>query len=88
MLILVLLYRLRKRPALEFTAAVVLCGFLEYMTSLVMEISTGGTKWWDYSGYFLNLDGRICAEDCWSSAWGAWPSSTWWRPCWTTCCAR
>ena len=61
-LILVLLYRLRKRPALEFTAAVVLCGFLEYMTSLVMEISTGGTKWWDYSGYFLNLDGRICAE--------------------------
>lgn len=61
-LILVLLYRLRERPALEFTAAVVLCGFLEYMTSLVMEISTGGTKWWDYSGYFLNLDGRICAE--------------------------
>ena len=19
-------------------------------------------RWWDYSGYFLNLDGRICAE--------------------------
>ena len=19
-------------------------------------------EWWDYSGYFLNLDGRICAE--------------------------
>ena len=19
-------------------------------------------KWWDYSGYFLNLDGRICLE--------------------------
>ena len=32
------------------------------MTSLVMEIATGGTKWWDYSGYFLNLNGRICAE--------------------------
>ena len=61
-LILVLLYRFRKKPALEFAAAVVLCGFLEYMTSLVMEISTGGTKWWDYSGYFLNLNGRICAE--------------------------
>lgn len=26
-----------------------------------MEISTG-LKWWDYSGYFLNLNGRICAE--------------------------
>ena len=32
------------------------------MTSLVMEIVTGGMKWWDYSGYFLNLNGRICAE--------------------------
>ena len=27
-----------------------------------MEIATGGTKWWDYSGYYLNLNGRICAE--------------------------
>ncbi len=32
------------------------------MTSLIMEIVTGGVKWWDYSGYFLNLNGRICAE--------------------------
>ncbi len=61
-LILTVLYRLRKNPALEFTATIVICGFLEYMTSLVMEIATGGTKWWDYSGYFLNLNGRICAE--------------------------
>ena len=61
-LILTFLYRLRKTPALEFAATIVLCGFLEYMTSLVMEIATGGTKWWDYSGYFLNLNGRICAE--------------------------
>lgn len=61
-LILTLLYRLRKNPAMEFAAAIVVCGFLEYMTSLVMEIVTGGMKWWDYSGYFLNLNGRICAE--------------------------
>ena len=61
-LILTLLHRLRARPALEFGATVVLCGFLEYMTSWVMELATGGTKWWDYSGYFLNLNGRICAE--------------------------
>lgn len=27
-----------------------------------MEIFTDGMKWWDYSGYFLNLHGRICAE--------------------------
>ena len=61
-LILTVLNRFRKNPALEFGATIVLCGFLEYMTSLVMEIATGGTKWWDYSGYFLNLNGRICAE--------------------------
>ena len=58
-LILTVLNRFRKNPALEFGAMIVLCGFLEYMTSLVMEIVTGGTKWWDYSGYFLNLNGRI-----------------------------
>lgn len=23
---------------------------------------TKGMRWWDYSGYFLNLNGRICAE--------------------------
>lgn len=61
-LILTVLNRFRKNPAAEFCAAVVLCGFLEYMTSLVMEITSGGTRWWDYSGYFLNLHGRICAE--------------------------
>lgn len=61
-LILTLLYRLRSNPAVEFAAIVVVCGFLEYMTSLVMEIVSGGTKWWDYSGYFMNLNGRICAE--------------------------
>ena len=61
-LILTVLYRFRRNPALEFGATIVLCGFLEYITSLVMELATGGTKWWDYSGYFLNLNGRICAE--------------------------
>ena len=43
-LILVVLYKFRKKPALEFGAAVVLCGFLEYMTSWVMELSTGGDE--------------------------------------------
>lgn len=26
-----------------------------------MELNTG-LKWWDYTGYFLNVNGRICAE--------------------------
>ena len=61
-LILTVLARLRRHPVLEFCTAIVLCGFLEYMTSVFMEFTTGGKKWWDYSGYFLNLNGRISAE--------------------------
>lgn len=61
-MILVLLARLRRRPAAEFCAAIVLCGAVEYFTSLYLEFTHGGLKWWDYSGYFLNLHGRICAE--------------------------
>ncbi len=60
-LILTLLNRLRRRPGLQFAAAVALSGVVEFTTSWVMEQATG-LRWWDYSGYFLNLDGRICAE--------------------------
>lgn len=62
MLILMLLYRFRKNPALEFVLTVVVCGTVEYFTSWWLEMAHDGQKWWDYSGYFLNLNGRICAE--------------------------
>ena len=29
---------------------------------MYLEYVHGGTRWWDYTGYFLNLHGRICAE--------------------------
>ncbi len=61
-LILLFLNRFRKRPALEFLLAMALCGCVEYFTSLYLEIVHDGTRWWDYTGYFLNLHGRICAE--------------------------
>ena len=34
---------------------------LEYVTGFLLE-TLFHTKWWDYTGYFLNLHGRICAE--------------------------
>lgn len=46
----------------EFLAAMVLCGGLEYFSSWYLEKTHGGQRWWDYTGYFLNLNGRICAE--------------------------
>lgn len=60
-LVLVLLRRIRKNPILTFFLTVVICGILEYWTSWALE-AAADTKWWDYSGYFLNLHGRICAE--------------------------
>lgn len=62
LLILTLLYRLRKKPLLEFTSIVLLAGSVEYLTSYCIEYLYNGKKWWDYQGYFLNLNGRICAE--------------------------
>lgn len=61
-IILVLLKKLREKPALEFLAAMVLCGGLEYFSSWYLEQTHNGQRWWDYTGYFLNLNGRICAE--------------------------
>lgn len=59
--ILMLLNRFRKNPAALAGAAVVLCGIIEYFTSYILEL-TKGIRWWDYTGYFLNINGRICAE--------------------------
>lgn len=61
-LILVLLYRLRKKPWQLFLSAIILCGIVEYVTSYYLEQAMNGVKWWDYTGYFLNINGRVCAE--------------------------
>ncbi len=61
LLILLLLNKLRFKPYLEFVASIVLSGFVEYLTSVYLQYSHG-QKWWDYSGYFLNINGRVCAE--------------------------
>ena len=61
-LILVFLNKLRKRPLLEFLSIILLCGCIEYYISWFLEQIYDGKKWWDYSDYFLNLNGRICAE--------------------------
>lgn len=61
-LILTVLYSFRKNPIVEFFMTVILCGIVEYFTSLFMELANGGQKWWDYHGFFLNIGGRVCAE--------------------------
>ncbi|MBR2527003.1 MAG: DUF975 family protein [Blautia sp.] len=61
LMVISLLSRFRKYPLVEFGAIVLLCGTVEYFTSLILEL-VHGQRWWDYSGYYLNLNGRICAE--------------------------
>lgn len=54
-------YRFRKKPFKEFIFILVMCGILEYLTSYFLELSNG-LRWWDYTGSFLNINGRICLE--------------------------
>lgn len=58
---LIILKRVIDRPPLLFILTMTLCGIVEYFTSWYLEM-TKGIKWWDYSGYLLNLNGRICLE--------------------------
>ncbi len=60
-MILVVLAKFRPKPVTEVILIVVLCGIVEYFTSYFIEMSSG-VRYWDYTGYFLNLDGRICGE--------------------------
>ncbi len=60
-LVLLLLHRFVDRPVLTFFLVIVLCGSVEYFTSWFLEVFKG-TKWWDYTGYFLNINGRVCLE--------------------------
>ena len=61
LLIILLLKPLREKPPLLFAGTVVVCGTVEYLTSWVLE-KLFNAKWWDYTGYFLNVNGRICFE--------------------------
>ncbi|MDO4546422.1 MAG: DUF975 family protein, partial [Bacillota bacterium] len=60
-MIIFLLKRFAKKPALLFVCTMILCSIVEYFTSWFLEV-TKGMEWWDYSGYFLNINGRICLE--------------------------
>ena len=60
-IILVLLKKWRKEPIKLFLLSILLCGIIEYGTSIYLEL-VNHQKYWDYSGYFLNIQGRVCLE--------------------------
>lgn len=60
-LALLLFHRLVKRPTTVFFASFVMSGVIEYATATFLW-ETRKMKWWDYTGNFMNLQGRICLE--------------------------
>ena len=49
-------------PVVLFIMTVLVCGILEYLTSLIME-KVFKARWWDYSNKKFNLNGRICLQN-------------------------
>ena len=52
-----------KEPKKLFFAGMLMGGILEYLCSFFQEIFFG-TISWDYSKFFLNLNGRVCLLYC------------------------
>lgn len=44
-----------------FLKSIFICSVLEYFTSFIME-KLFKARWWDYSKYKFNINGRICLE--------------------------
>lgn len=59
LLLCLFLHSLKKHPVIVFLISMVICSLLEYLTGFFLEIKWG-IRWWDYSGHFLNLQGKIC----------------------------
>lgn len=57
--IILLLSPFSKNPLLIFLLGAILTSILEYATSFIME-KLFNAKWWDYSKYKYNINGRVC----------------------------
>ena len=49
------------RPFVSFFMIILMAGIMEYATGWYLE-TFKGAKWWDYTGYLLNIKGRVCLE--------------------------
>ena len=61
LVVLFLVKRFSRNIGLTFLMCMVITGIMEYGTGTLLWL-VKGMKWWDYSGYILNLHGRICLE--------------------------
>lgn len=61
LLLVSLLDQFKSNVFLLFIMSIIVCSILEYSTSFLME-KMFKARWWDYSEYRFNLNGRICAN--------------------------
>jgi len=59
--VLILLRRFKQKPFIVFILSLIVCTIIEYFTSCYLEY-TKNVRYWDYSNYFINLNGRVCLE--------------------------
>lgn len=50
-----------------FISSLIICSMFEYLSSVILEL-VFNRLWWDYSSFFLNINGRICLSIC--ICWG------------------
>lgn len=60
-LILLCLKKWQNQPVHLFGMIMLLCGIIEYATSVVLE-KLFGLRWWDYKDMPLQIHGRVCVE--------------------------
>jgi len=59
LILMILFHAKRKQPVLVFTLSAIICTAVEYAAATWLECKWG-VRWWDYSGAFFNIDGKIC----------------------------
>ena len=62
-IVMVLLLHSVKSPTILFLSCILIASIGEYLTSYIME-KVFHARWWDYSDYKFNLNGRICLINC------------------------
>jgi uncharacterized membrane protein len=62
LLIIIYLTQYKSDVFAIFILGMVICAFIEYVTSYLMEVIFKA-RWWDYSNYKMNLNGRICLQN-------------------------
>ena len=60
-LMILLLTKYIDDPLTLFVMSILIFSFLEYITSFLME-KLFNARWWDYTRYKFNINGRICLE--------------------------